>query len=56
MKRSGEQHHNAKLSDDDVELMRRLKEAGLSLRAIARKFDSPKSTVAMICRYERRAC
>jgi hypothetical protein len=35
----GEHHHRAKLTDDDVELILDLHDAGLSYRAIVAKFD-----------------
>lgn len=36
---TGERHHRAKLSDTDVELMRRLREGGMTYREIAEKFE-----------------
>jgi hypothetical protein len=51
--RVGETHHRAKLSDADVELILYLREAGLSYKQIADKFDDglvvSKSTVRAIC-------
>lgn len=38
-KRIGEGHHRAKLTDADVDLIFELREAGLSYRVIAGKFD-----------------
>lgn len=38
-KRVGESHHRAKLTDEDVELIHALREAGLTQQAIAGKFD-----------------
>ena len=35
----GALHPRAKLSEEDVRLIRKLREAGLSYRVIARKFD-----------------
>lgn len=54
--RVGEHHHNAKLTDHDVDLIRRLHEdEGMSYRVLARKFEVSKGAIAGICRYERRA-
>lgn len=47
----GEDHPNAKLNWHDVELMRQLHDEGLSMMAIARKFELPWSTVRDVCRY-----
>lgn len=54
--RIGEGHPAAKLSDADVELIRDLREIyRLSYRIIAEKFEVSASSIAKICRYERRA-
>jgi hypothetical protein len=54
----GQEHHSAKLTDDDVELILELRELGLSYRQIALKFDDnvrvAKSTVQDICNGRRR--
>ena len=52
--RVGETHHRAKLKDADIELILYLREAGLSYRQIADKFDDgklvvSKSTVRDVC-------
>lgn len=51
--RVGESHHRAKLSDADIDLILYLREAGLSFREIAAKFDDQytvsKSTVRDVC-------
>lgn len=52
--RIGESHPRAKLSDDDIELIRALAEEGMRYRVIAQKFEISKVTVGRICRYERR--
>lgn len=52
--RLGEDHQNATLTNDEVEMMRELHREGLSYKILAVKFEVSKSTVAMICRYERR--
>lgn len=54
--RVGGDHQNAKLTDAEVEVIRRLNEGGMGYLRIAEKFEVSKSLVAMICRYERRAC
>ena len=53
--RVGEDHQNAKLTNDEVELVRELHKAGLSYKVLAAKFEVSKSLVAAICRWERRA-
>lgn len=57
--RVGESHHRAKLSDADIDLIRELREAGLSYEAIRSKFDDggpvpSKSTIADIVKCRRR--
>jgi len=47
----GEAHHRAKLSDQDVEWIRKLKEAGLTSTDIADKFQVAASTVRALCAY-----
>lgn len=53
--RVGESHALAKITDAEVEMIRRLHEDGMGYKRIAKKFDISRSSVAMICRYERRA-
>lgn len=56
--RIGETHFNAKLTDDDIELIRQLRAEGLSYAVIARKFDDiglSKTMAHDICTYKRRA-
>lgn len=54
--RKGEKHHMAKLSDDDVRLMRALREKyGLPFSVIGEKFECPERTANAICNYETRA-
>ena len=54
--RIGESHHNNKHPNDLVNQVRDMREIeGLSYGVICRRLDLPKSTVATICRYERRA-
>lgn len=55
--RVGESHQKSKLSDEQVERIRQLHEDhGISYDQISLRLGIPKSTVASICRYERRAC
>ena len=52
---AGERHHRARLSDEDVRLMRELREAhGLTIREIADKFEANYNTVASILQYRSR--
>lgn len=60
-RRVGQSHPQAVLTDNDVELMRKLFEAyprghpnHWSLGQLAAKFEVPKQTVARIVRYENR--
>ena len=53
--RNGERHHKARLSDEDVELMRELHEAhGLKVSEVARKFEISYWTARDICKYRTR--
>lgn len=51
----GEGHPNAKLSDADIDLIFALREEGLTLSAIAAKFEVCKSCVHKILHGHRRA-
>lgn len=58
-KRIGQDHHRAKLTDADVDLIFYLREAGLSIGQIAKKFDDvpggiSKSTVFDVLKGRRR--
>lgn len=53
-KRRGERHHRAKLSDDDVRLMRLLSADGIGYTLLARKFECARSTARDICTYRTR--
>ncbi len=53
--RVGEDHPNSRLTDAEVELMRRLHDDGMSYTALAEKFEVSRHCVGRICRYERRA-
>lgn len=50
-KRIGDSHGRAKLSDHEVELIRRMREEGLGTVAIAKKFGISKGWVSKVCRY-----
>jgi len=50
--RVGEDHHRAKLTDHDVELIRELhEEHGLGYRTLAKKFEVSRSLIRHICKY-----
>lgn len=53
--RVGEDHQNSKVTDAEVEIIRRLHEDGMSYETLAEKFEVSKWAVGRICRYERRA-
>lgn len=53
-KRCGESHGRAKLSDREVEIMRRLYEHGVNYKILSRGFGCSVETVGRICRYEMR--
>lgn len=53
-RRTGEEHPNAILTDGEVELMRQLREDGMTWDRLVEKFEVPKRTVRDICSYRRR--
>ena len=54
-KRCGETHHNAKLTDHDVELIRTLRERHrIPLGVLAEKFETSIGNISNICNYRRR--
>jgi hypothetical protein len=53
--RVGQDHQRAKLTDAAVEMIRCLREDGLSYGVIAEKFEISKTLVIYICSYRRRA-
>jgi hypothetical protein len=53
--RINDSHHNAKLTDDEVELLRQLRDGGMSYRLLAEKFEIAIRTVRDIVSYRRRA-
>lgn len=48
---TGEDHHRARLTWGDVELMRALHDAGVSMAEVARKFETPYRTTTDVLRY-----
>lgn len=52
--RVGETHHRARLTDHDVDLIRELRDEGLTYQNIADKFEVSKSTVRDIVKCRRR--
>ena len=52
--RVGETHHNAKLTDHDVELIRLLREGGMKLKVIAKKIECTIECVRLIVNYKSR--
>ena len=54
VKRVGQNHPKAKLTDHEVELMRRLRDEGMTYLQLAEKFEAHKATVQGICNYSRR--
>lgn len=54
-KRIGESHHNAKLSDHEVDLLRELAAEGYSRKWLAEKFEIPEVTVTSIVTCRTRA-
>jgi DNA invertase Pin-like site-specific DNA recombinase len=52
--RVGETHHNAKLSDHEVELIRCLREGGMKVKEIAKKFECTPENISLIVNYRTR--
>ena len=52
--RVGQDHHRAKLTNRDVELIRQMHEEKIARSVIAEKFDVSVSTVDKIANYRRR--
>lgn len=53
--RIGEDHHNAKITDSEVEMIRQMHESGeFGYKKLARMFDMPISTIRDIVTYRRR--
>ncbi len=54
-KRVGESHGRAKLTDHEIDLIRQLKEEGMSATEIAEKMEVSRRYVYKLVNYERRA-
>lgn len=52
--RIGDSHHNATLTDHEVELMRQLRAEGMKVRELARKFGVSKGYVSKVLRFMQR--
>lgn len=52
--RIGEDHHNARYTDGEVEMVLRLRDDGFGYKRIAKALDMPKRTVRDICQGKRR--
>lgn len=49
--RIGDSHHNARLTDHEIELARQLRAEGMPVGEVARKFDISKGYASKILRY-----
>lgn len=54
-RRIGEEHPQARYTDREVDLVREMRDGGMSFRRISRKMDMPLTTVWAICACEIRA-
>lgn len=54
-RRVGQDHHRAKFTDHEVELMRQMNDNGMSFYRIARVMECGETTVRDICNHRRRA-
>ncbi len=52
--RIGQDHHNAKLTDEDVEMIRLLYDEGVKAPEIARKFETSVNTIYGIIKFRSR--
>ena len=52
--RIGEKHHNAKLTDYEVKLIRALRKKGIKIREMAKKFECTPSNISSITNYQTR--
>lgn len=50
----GENHPMATLTDHEVELIRQLRESGMTFASLANKFEVGKTTIIDICAYRTR--
>lgn len=53
--RVGQDHQRAKVTNREVELIRQLREDGMSYRVLASKFELSTSTLWAICNFVKRA-
>lgn len=49
--RVGDSHHNARLTDHEVELIRQLRADGMKVRELARKFEVSKGYISKVLRH-----
>jgi hypothetical protein len=49
--RIGDSHHRAELTDHEVELMRQLRDGGMRVAELARRFDRSKGYVSKVCNF-----
>lgn len=54
-RRVGQDHHRAKFTDHEVEVMRQMHESGMSFYRLARVMECDESTARRICNHERRS-
>lgn len=52
--RVGDSHHNARLTDHEIELLRQLREEGMKVVELAAKFDVSKGYVSKVLRFIQR--
>ena len=52
--RIGDSHHNSRLTDHEIEIMRQLRSDGMKVRDIARKFGVTKGYVSKILSHQAR--
>lgn len=52
--RIGEDHHNARYTDGEIEMVLKLRDEGMGYATIAKLVEMPKSTVQYICNGSRR--
>ena len=50
----GQKHFGRRYTDHEVELLRQLRDEGMSYGRLAAKFEMPKATVHKFCNYTRR--
>jgi hypothetical protein len=50
----GDSHPNARFSDHEVELMRQLREQGMKIVDIARRFGCSRAQAGKVCNYKSR--